>query len=76
MSESKTNLDPIRPPQVIVEQVRELYREQIMLQQRLRDVVGTAGVILQVPENWQYNMQSEAFMPPEGAGGQQTLPEG
>lgn len=75
MSESKTSLDPIRPPQAIVEKMRELYREQIVLQQRLLDVVRTAGVILQVPENWQYNMQSEAFVPPEGAGGQQNLPE-
>lgn len=52
-------------PAELVEQVRELVRQQGALQTRLQDIVSTAALVLRVPADWQFDLASGSFVAPE-----------
>ena len=53
-------------PAELVEQVRELVRQQSALQTRLQDIVSTAALVLRVPADWQFDLAAGAFVAPAG----------
>lgn len=53
-------------PAELVEQVRELLRQQALLQTRIQDIVSTAALVLRVPAEWQFDLASGSFVAPAG----------
>lgn len=53
-------------PAELVEQVRELVRQQGALQTRLQDIVSTAALVLRVPADWQFDLGTGSFVAPAG----------
>ncbi len=51
-------------PAELVEQVREMLRQQGALQTRIQDIVSTVALVLRVPADWQFDVASGAFVAP------------